>query len=213
MATSSTRAADPTTDKPPRRGRWIPLSLRMFLAILIALALFFTIQFFRRSAAISEVQRRASSVTFIAEGGPNPPLPLGLGRVLPAFVEVQCVEFFGRPATDEDLKVFRILNEVSILNLENTQITDAGLGDVAGLRNLQWLRLDGTRVTDAGIDKIANLPYLEVLDLSGTDITDAGLVDLRKLKSMHDVNLTGTQVTDTGVAELQGALPRLKIQR
>jgi len=29
--------SDPVTDKPPRRRQWIPLSLRMFLAILLLL--------------------------------------------------------------------------------------------------------------------------------------------------------------------------------
>jgi len=216
MATSATtEAADPSTDKPPRCTHWIPLSLWMFVAILFALTLFSVFHCHRRSVAISEVQRRASSVNIITEGGPNPPVPFGLGRWLPAFAEVQCVEYFSRPATDDDLKVFGILSEVTVLNLENTQVTDAGLGDLASLRSLQWLRLDGTRVTDAGIEKIAslNLPYLEILDLSGTDITDAGLVHLRRLKSVHYVNLTGTHVSDRGVAELQRALPGLKIEK
>jgi len=204
-------------EKPPQPRRWVPLSLRAYLAILAILGtagvVGIGIQANRRLNAIHEIQRRASGVSLIANGGPNPPLPLGFGRWFPAFVEVQHVEFSNRPVTDDDVKVFHVLNEVAILNLENTQITDVGLGYLSDLRNLQWLRLDHTSVTDRGLLKLVNLRYLEVLDLGHTKITDAGLAHLRRLKFLHDVDLTGTQVTDAGVAELKRSLPGLKIKR
>src|SRR5260221_1287214 len=37
MADTATRALDPTTNKPPRRRPWIPLSLRMYLSIIVLL--------------------------------------------------------------------------------------------------------------------------------------------------------------------------------
>jgi len=42
------------------------------------------IQANRRLNAIHAIQRRASDVNLIANGGPNPPLPYGFGRWFPA---------------------------------------------------------------------------------------------------------------------------------
>lgn len=195
-------------ERPPRPRRWIPASLWIFAAILIVLSVWSGVQLYRRHVAIRAIERQSSKFTATKERG-----PFGIGRWLPAFVEVQYVEFFDRPVADDDLKVFGLVSEVKVLNLENRQVTDAGLEHLGGLRSLQWLRLDGTRVTDAGLAKLANLPYLEVLDLSRTKVTDAGLARLRNLKSMHDLILTDTHVTNAGVTELQRFLPGLKVTR
>jgi len=76
------------------------------------------------------------------------------------------------------------------LNLTSTQVTDAGLKDVATLKNLWSLHL-----------------------LFCTGVTDAGLKELAGLKNLHSVYLSGTQATDAGIAELQKALPACRISR
>ena len=43
------------------------------------------------------------------------------------------------------------LKHLKVLNLNGTQVTDAGLVHLAGLRELCYLNLSGTRVTDAGM--------------------------------------------------------------
>jgi internalin A len=37
-----------------------------------------------------------------------------------------------------------------------TQITDAGLKELAALKNLQTLNLNGTQITDAGLKELAD---------------------------------------------------------
>jgi internalin A len=49
---------------------------------------------------------------------------------------------------------------------DGTQITDAGLKELAGLNNLQWLDLTGTRITDAGLKELAGLKNLQWLTLT-----------------------------------------------
>ena len=44
-------------------------------------------------------------------------------------------------------------------------MTDAGLKELAGLKNLQSLNLDDTKVTDAGLKELAGLKSLQSLDL------------------------------------------------
>jgi len=57
------------------------------------------------------------------------------------------------------------------LDLSNTQISDAGLVEVAKLKNLRVLWLTSTEVSDAGIRQLAGLKHLETLDVSHTNVT------------------------------------------
>ena len=103
------------------------------------------------------------------------------------------------------------LAKVTDLNLNITQITDAGLKDVAKLQNLTGLNLGGTQITDAGLKEVAKLQKLEVLYLRGTQITDVGLKDVVKLQKLTRLNLEFTKITDADAAELKKALPKCRI--
>src|SRR5262245_10135160 len=91
------------------------------------------------------------------------------------------------------------------LVLSRTEVTDAGLEELAGLTTLRALGLAGTEVTDVGLQELARLPSLQVLDLfsTGAGVTDAGLKELKKLKSLRALDLSHTGVTDAGVKELK----------
>lgn len=95
--------------------------------------------------------------------------------------------------------------------LENTQVNDAGLVHLKGLKTLQTLSLS-PQVTDAGLVHITELTTLQALGLS-PQVTDAGLVHLKGLKKLHYLNLCGTQVTDAGLEHLQTALPTCVIEK
>ncbi len=94
--------------------------------------------------------------------------------------------------------------DVKVLNLSDTQVTDIGVKDLAGLKNLQVLVLARTRVTDAGLKELANLKTLQALNLNGTNVTDAGLKQLAGLQSLQRLDLNYTNVTEAGVKELAG---------
>jgi hypothetical protein len=49
------------------------------------------------------------------------------------------------------------LEKVTRLRLQITQITDAGLKEVAKLQNLQWLYLGSTKITDEALKEVAKL--------------------------------------------------------
>jgi internalin A len=99
------------------------------------------------------------------------------------------------------------------LSLVETQMTDAGLKELAGLKQLQWLDLYSTEVTDAGLREMTGLKQLKRLDLSSTKVTDAGLKELAGLKQLKRLYFVGTKVTEAGVAELRKALPECRIDR
>jgi internalin A len=90
------------------------------------------------------------------------------------------------------------------LDLGFTPVTDAGLKELAGLKNLQTLDLFRTAVTDAGLKELAVLKDLQTLELSGTDVTDLGLKELAALKNLQRLGLRETQVQGAGLKELAG---------
>ena len=87
-------------------------------------------------------------------------------------------------------------------------------GQLAGLpvpAAVFGLDLNNTQVTDAGLKELAGLQSLQTLVLFGTQVTDAGLKELAGLKSLRELWLGDTQVTDAGVAQLRQALPNCRI--
>jgi hypothetical protein len=99
------------------------------------------------------------------------------------------------------------------LGLANTQVTDAGLKELAGLTKLQTLDLRGTKVSDAGLKELTGLNSLRSLDLNETRVTDAGLMQLKALKKLKWLRLWKTEVTDAGVKALKEALPGVSVDR
>src|SRR5215471_14025304 len=89
------------------------------------------------------------------------------------------------------------------VDLHGTKVTDAGLKELKGLKNLQELDLWGTKVTDAGLKELKEFTSLQRLRL-GSKVTDAGLKELKGLKSLQTLNLWDTSVTDAGLKELKG---------
>ncbi|HKB40357.1 MAG TPA: hypothetical protein VKD72_28260, partial [Gemmataceae bacterium] len=94
-----------------------------------------------------------------------------------------------------------------------TQVTDAGLKELAGLKNLQELDLGHTQVTGVGLKELNELKDLQWLDLSRTKLTDAGLMQLKGLKKLRSLYLRKTEVTDAGVTALKEALPGVHVSR
>jgi Leucine-rich repeat (LRR) protein len=92
--------------------------------------------------------------------------------------------------------------EVCGYSLYGTQVTDAGLKELAPLRNLVWLSLAHTKAGDAGLRDMPAFPKLATLSLTGTKVTDAGLRNLPVLPSLAELDLDETQVTDAGLREL-----------
>jgi internalin A len=94
---------------------------------------------------------------------------------------------------------------------------------LAGLENLTKLGLTGTQVTDAGLKELAPFKKLTQLDLSDEQVTNASLRTLREFGLLHAMRgfawgkdsaypksadevisfrLRGTKVTDPGLKEL-----------
>ena len=73
------------------------------------------------------------------------------------------------------------LEKVTVLDLDFTKTTNAGLKEVVKLQKLIELNLRSTKITDEGLNEVAKLKQLTYLSLSFTEITDAGFKDMVKL--------------------------------
>lgn len=99
----------------------------------------------------------------------------------------------------------------TVLALNDTAITDAGLLHLKALTNLETLVLSGTKVTDAGLIHLKHLTRLKSLILRNTAVTDTGVENLTGLAAMRRLDLTGSRVTVAGVLRLAQTLPNADI--
>jgi flagellar basal body-associated protein FliL len=103
------------------------------------------------------------------------------------------------------------LDTIVELTLSYTQISDAGLKELAKLKRMTHLYLNNTEITDTGLKELARLKQLKSIALQGSKITDAGIRELLKLPNLIELDLRRTKVTKRGVGWVQRALPRCRL--
>ena len=104
-----------------------------------------------------------------------------------------------------------VAEQLTWLDLGNTQTTDEALKALPAFKNLTRLHLENTQVSDAGLQYLKDLPYLEYLNLYGTQISDEGLKPLAGLKNLRKIYLWRTQVTPEAATRLKEASPTLEV--
>ena len=148
------------THRPRSLWCWIPVSLRMFVALLVLLggwsALWIGIPAYRQQAAIQEIERAGGKVEFRPRG------PDWLRAVVgESFLnwlgDVESVDLAASQANDTTLAHLKRLSRLECLSLTDTHVTDAGLIELTELNRLVYLCLDFTEVTDAGLVHLARL--------------------------------------------------------
>lgn len=92
------------------------------------------------------------------------------------------------------------------LSLQETGVTDAGLGEIAHFTDLKTVYLDGASITDAGIASLTTL-HLSRLGLSNCDISDEAIPYLSEMVSLRRLDIESTRVTCSGVEMLRERLP------
>ena len=80
------------------------------------------------------------------------------------------------------------LQNLKVLDLSKTKITDAGVKKLLPLKNLKWLLLAETSISDAGLDQLAPLTELGRLTLNKTKVTAAGIAQLKRSIPKIQVN-------------------------
>ena len=104
-----------------------------------------------------------------------------------------------------------VSQQLTWLDLANTDVTDGGLAQVGQFPNLTRLHLQNTPVTDAGLQNITGLSNLEYLNLYGTGISDRGIQELKSLNNLRKLFAWQTEVTAAGAKQLKEHLPDLEV--
>jgi len=128
-----------------------------------------------------------------------------------AFPRTEQADLSSASVSSEGLLPLAMLPRLWRLLVRHTKADDRLL-DVLTSPNLQILELDGTQVTDAGVGRfVSSRSIISQLHLSNTVVTDQTCVELAKLKQIGLVDLASTRVTAAGVELLQTAHPQCKI--
>jgi hypothetical protein len=196
--------------KPPRRRRWIPVSLKMFVAMLIILGvgsvLRVCVPAYRQYVAVREIER-AGGFVLSAHGGPEW-LRQWLGdEWMKVADEVNFLDASSSKFTDVEMVHVKELVGIRLLWLSSSQVTDSGLKHLAALKNLSHLDLRDTSVTDNGLGELSGLKRLDTLILDGTRVTDEGLKHLEGMHCLKHLSVRRTELSPDGVAELERVLP------
>ncbi len=91
---------------------------------------------------------------------------------------------------DEHLEIIGSVNQLEMLDLVMTEITDQGLGKISTLQRLVELRLkDNPQLTDVCIPYLANLKSLKSIHLGNTNMTFVGLKKLLSTLTLETIIL------------------------
>ena len=103
---------------------------------------------------------------------------------------------------DEQCQKLAELDQIKILDLSGTSITDASLKVIGQLASLQTLRLDETRVTSTGLAALRNLEQLNELSLVKCKLGEITTEGLGALRSLRSLNLIESDFSNPGIAAL-----------
>lgn len=118
------------------------------------------------------------------------------------FLEVSCIN---KPSfVDSDFEIIMPLKEqIAILDLGGTQITDAIFEKLATLTNLTVLKLDATAITGKNMELLVSLEYLKSINLTGSHLEEIYLRNLESFKNLEIAYVFGSQVEGEGVRRLK----------
>jgi hypothetical protein len=118
----------------------------------------------------------------------------------------------GRHITDQSLRFVRSFDQLTVLGLENTAVTDAGTRHLAHLRGLKGLYVCHKRdgliaspdITDAALSNLVQGKNLDAFGVTGP-ITDEGLsMIVSHCPNLIRLRLERSRITGKGMATLRG---------
>ena len=165
-----------------------------------------------KEAPVSDAEKAAIAKLSSGEGiGEKFSAPLVMALAQNTKLIYANFRLVGKNVNDGHLAPLADIQNLSELDLANTQITAAGLGHIKGNKNLTKLSLANTSIDDAALKQIEGLTNLMSLNLYNTKVTDAGLASLKSMKFLRKVYAWQSGVTEKGAAELKKALPNVDV--
>lgn len=114
------------------------------------------------------------------------------------------ISFRGTDADGNTVRPVQELKQLPALDLTGCRIADDDLPGLIPLSLVQ-IQLNGTDVTDAGMEHLAEMKSLTLVNVENTQVGNEGLAQLLTLPNLGDLCLTGSLVTDEGLRQLDSA--------
>ena len=106
----------------------------------------------------------------------------------------------------------KVSNQISELELANTNVDDDMLSGIGKFKHLRKLKLQNTSITDKSISRLTALDHLESLNLYGSNVTDDIVDELKEMKQLKNLYVWQTKLTSEGIEELKNSKPKLNIE-
>ena len=101
-----------------------------------------------------------------------------------------------------DYGVLKRVSDVVVLQMANNDVTDETLGNLIGMDQLKELDLNDSQITDAGLEVLAQLPALEIVRIRGTMVTDKGFgAWLAAKESLIQIDARGTAISSKSLRD------------
>ncbi len=122
---------------------------------------------------------------------------------------LQVIDLNASEATDEQLKLFKPLVNLAILNLSMCRLSGDCFKDMP-MPKIRRLDLSGNMLSLNAFAYISRYQTLEHLGVGNCHVTDAALVEIAKLKRLSSLTLSRSQISARGLT-LVSKMPRLAI--
>ncbi len=118
------------------------------------------------------------------------------------FLTVSCIN---KPSfTDADFELLRpISQQIAVLDLGDTQVTDAIIEKLVTLPHLTILKLDNTRITGNGLVRLAILQNLKSINLAGSQFKESYLQTFNDFEKLNTVYLYNSGLGTKGTKSLK----------
>jgi uncharacterized membrane protein len=104
-------------------------------------------------------------------------------------------------------------DQIVELNLQDADLDDDDLANLAKFTHLTRLRLSRNSLTDRTVEAFASMPELERLNLyANPGITDASIDALAAIVSLRRLDIWRTSISEEGMARLRQLRPDLELQ-
>lgn len=133
---------------------------------------------------------------------------------LDRFPNLKSASFSGTNLNDEGLLHLSNCSGIENLNLQETEITNAGMHYLKKLKKLKSLRLkDNPQLTNACISDLAELENLLDLQIHETGITEEGLRKLTVLENLETliIDIWENNYTFEGLLKIASEIPNCNI--
>jgi len=100
---------------------------------------------------------------------------------------------------DEDFRLVALFTTLQVLELDETEVTDAGISHLSALTGMESLNLVKTQITDEALRYLSRMKQLKKLDITLTAISGAGLRYLQDLQKLWWLEAGETRTTDDGL--------------